>query len=316
MATSSLGFGFGTWGAFPWGNSDWAEEALWSAIPEFYRLLDLQEHGLVARPLRGLIDTLKPPMEEFRVKAREFPTLMQVDECPLKHLPSLARLIGLQPSTDKPESFQRTEILNAHQLYLFKGTDRGYGIVASFEGLAIIVEGLWADTCEVDANLTTEGPLLWLAHFDDIPADEIHLDSVYTDRFAIWPLSLVSSIHTPEGVLFDETILDTLPLDVGGSFSEGPCRSYSLRLTLFKDDDTEIEDFENVSRRMLRLLEFMRPIHVRFDKIDFDGPKAAATWVSSVTGGDPASATWTAPITGTKTAAASWVTTISADLEG
>jgi hypothetical protein len=316
MASSSLGFGSSPWGDFPWGNSDWAEQMLWKAMPEFYRLMDKQGHGLVSEPLRGFVNAIKPPMEELRRKTRDFPNLWNADEAPVKHLPSLARTIGLNPSTDKPEVFQRLEILNAHQLYLHKGTDKGYRIVGSFDGLDVIVEGLYAENCEPGAILSTNEPEFWVPHFDDIPADEIHMDSVYEDRFALWPWTLLTSVVIPGGVNFDEIPLDTLPLDSGLTFTEGRCRSYSLSLTFFKPDDTEIEDFTNVSRRVTRLVNFMKPLHVRLDKVDFDGPKASATWVQSITGDNPAATTWVSQIGGLLEASATWVTDITADLAG
>lgn len=316
MAASSLGFGSQPWGNFPWGNSDWAEQVLWKTIPEFYRILDKQGHGRVPEPLRGFIDALKPPMNELRQKTRDFPDLWNADEAEVDSLPPLARTIGLQPSTTKSEVFQRLEILNAHQLYLHKGTDKGYRIVASFEGLDVTVEGLWASNCEPGAALSQEGPEFWLAHFDDVPADEIHMDSIYTDRFAIWPWSLLTTILVPGGLFFDETALDTVPLDSGFTFTEGKCRSYSLCLTFFKGDDTEIDDFNNVAARINRFVNFMKPEHVRLDKVAFDGPKAAATWIQSVTGDNPASATWVAPVFGALRAAAGWTGSVTGDLVG
>jgi len=316
MASSSLGFGNQPWGNFPWGNSDWAEEVLWKTIPEFYRILDKQGHGIVPEPLRGFIDAIKPPMNELRYKTRDFPKLWNADEAPVDQLPPLARTIGLQPSTEKSETFQRLEILNAHQLYLHKGTDKGYRIVASFEGLDVTIEGLWAVNCEPGAPLTTEDPEFFVANFDDVPADEIHMDTIYDDRFAIWPYTLCTTILVPGGLFFDETILDTVPLDSGFTFTEGSCRSYSLCLTFFKMDDTEIEDFNAVSARIVRFVEFMRPQHVRLDKIEFDGPKASTTWIQSITGDDPASTTWVAPIAGALRASSTWVRDITADTVG
>ena len=316
MASSSLGFGSTRWGDFPWGNSDWAEQILWKAMPEFYKILDQQTHGDVPNPLRGFVDAIKPPLEELRRKTRDFPDLWNADFAPEKHLPSLARAIGLNPSTNKPEVFQRLEILNAHQLYLHKGTDKGYRIVGSFDGLDVTIEGLYAENCDPGAVLSTDEPEFWVPHFDDVPADEIHMDSIYTDRFALWPWTLLTSVVIPGGLNFDEIPLDTLPLDSGLTFTDGRCRSYSLSLTFFKSDDTEIEDFNDVAKRVNRLVEFMRPLHVRLEKVDFDGPKASATWISSITGDNPAATTWVAPISGLLEASTTWVTGITADLVG
>lgn len=308
---SAFGFGHQPFGHHPFGSSDWAEEVFWRSIPEFYREADVNAPGNVPNPLRGFVDAIKPFLEELRIKFQNFPKLMNADEAPVDFLPPLARIIGLQPTTDKDEVFQRLEILNANQLFLFKGTDTGYQIVASFDGLVVNVEALWAATCEPDAVLSTQGPRFWMPNFDDIPADVIHTDSIYTDRFAIWPWLLCRSVELPGFIFFDDTALDVIPLDSGAEITDGPCRSHSLRLTFSKPDNTEIEDYNNVVTRVLKFLEFMRPAHVEFDEIKFDGPKGAATWVSTISGGNPGGAVWVSPITGTTPAAATWVSSIT-----
>ena len=315
MPSSSIGFGYQPWGNYPWGHSDWAEEVLWKGMPSFYHDLDRQSQGLVPNPLRGFISAIKPMFEEIRAKFREFPELWDADECPEFLLASLTRNIGLPSFDDKPAIFQRTAALNAVQLYIHKGTDKGYDIIASFEGLSVDVVGLWAETCEPGAFLSENPPAFFLANMDEVPADVIHADTFYTNRFAIWPYPLTNSVNPPGTLFLDAVPLDALPLDSGLSVSDGRCRSHSIRLNFYNGDDTEIEDFENVSSRITILVDFMKPMHVELDQVTFDGPKSSSTWTSMINADNPASATFTASINGAVEASSTWTAEISADLE-
>lgn len=294
MASSGLGFGTQSFGHFPFGSSDWAEQVLWKTLPEFYRVEDTRAPGKVADPLRKLINSIKPSFEDLRRDIDAFPSLRNADTCPTSQLNALAKTIGLVPSTDKAETFRRSEILNANQAYLHKGTDLGYAVAAGFEDLMVTVTGLWAETCS-SSTLTASDPTKFAANFDDVPADSIHLDTIYTDNLAAWPWEL----H---------------PVAEGGGFGDGRCRSHKLDLYFTKVDDTEIEDYADVSARAVAFSTRMKPTHVEFRNVTFDGPKAAASWTAPITSDAFASASWTAPITTGYGAPASWTATINATL--
>ena len=312
---SSIGFGYQPFGHFPFGWSDWAEEVLWETLPRFIRDDDVVRRGQIENVVRGWIDTIKPEFNELRFKWADFTTLWNADSIPLELLPLLAYNVGMIVFPEKPEQLQRSSVLNASQLYIHKGTDKGYQIVAAFDGLVVDITPLWAESCAPDATLTEEPPDAFAPDFDSVPADEFHLDSVYTDHLAIWPYPLYSILN-PNGVFFDQVALDSLPLDSGLTFAEGRCRSHFLRLHFADPNDLEIEDYNNVVERVIQLLELMRPIHVEFDAVTFDGPKAAASWSQAIVVDNSASATWSAPVTAALTAAATWSGPINANLGG
>ena len=312
MPSSVTGFGFGPFGQHPFGASDWAEQALWHSIPQFYRDDDAIKKGLVANPLRGWIDSIKPSFSALRFKWEDFTDLWDPDEAPLDQLRLLGYTLGLEVLSTQPEKLQRSSVLNAVQLYLHKGTDKGYRTVAAFEGLTVTITPLWANSCDPGAELTPDGPSAYVALFDEVPADEIHLDTFYTDRFALWPYDL-TPVTVPASFFFDTTPIDALPFDIGNIVGEGPCRSYSLRLLFAKPDDTEIEDFNDVSDRIVKLLLVMTPIHVTLDKTEFDGPKAAGSWVASVVSENSAAGSWVASVATGYGAVGSWTTSINAD---
>lgn len=313
MPLSSTGFGSQPFGAKQFGRSDWGEELLFNLIPEFYRQEDRVLQGRVENPLRGFIDTIKPSFRELKDKFDLFPELWDADNIPIEQLPGLAYNFGIDSATDKSEVFQRLEIINAVQLYLLKGTDKGYLIAASFEGLVAVITPLWAENCDPDALYFTEGPTQFMARIDEVPADAISADSVFSDPYDAWPIRL-DPIRVLGDLFFDTTPIDSLPLDSGNSFIAPRCRSYSLRLFFAKPDDTEIEDFESVATRVINFVEKMRPIHVRFDSITFDGPKAVSYWTGPIAADDLAVSYWTGPITGLLSAASYWTGEIVADI--
>lgn len=167
-------------------------------------------------------------------------------------------------SDGKSEKLLRSQVLNASQLWTNKGTNKGYRIAANFEGLSVDITPLWAESCDPDPN----GELLtvfppddgsYLSFYDDQPADTVPEDIFYQDSFAAWPLNVESVVIAPD-------------------FPSGRCRSFSLRLFFHTPDDTEIENFDAVSARIIQNIEKFRPIHVRFDRITFDGPRASTQW--------------------------------------
>lgn len=312
---SSIGFGYQPFGHFPFGWSDWAEEVLWKTLPRFIRDEDEVSRGDVDNVVRGWINAIKPSFNDLRFKWADFTSLWNADTIPLEQLPLLAYNVGMIVFEDKPEQLQRSSVLNAPQLYIHKGTDKGYQIIAAFEGLTVEITPLWAETCLPDAPLTDQPPDAFIAEFDSVPADEIHLDTVYDDHLAIWPFPLYS-VWNPSNIFFDDIPLDAIPLDSGLTFAEGRCRSHKLRLTFSDPNDLEIEDYNDVVERILQLLELVRPIHVEFDKVSFDGPKAVASWEEPVVVDNTAASTWTAAVTAAKTASTTWFANVNASLEG
>lgn len=232
------GFGYG----------DWAEEVTWRILPDFYRDEDGTE-GQVPEPLRGFIDSVKPLLNELIQKWRIFPSLWDAVTCPLPQLPKLAATIGIELDTTKSERLQRSETLNAPQLFLHKGTDLGYQILAAFEDLLVEITPLWAENCDPGAALGTEGPTVFSPQLDEVPLDVLPLDTTYDDQYAIWPITL---------------------------HSEGPCRSHSLRLTFYPPANPQ-QDFDaDVATRLAARLTRYKPIHVEIERVTFDGLRACS----------------------------------------
>lgn len=130
-------------------------------------------------------------------------------------------------------------------------------------------------------KLVTEGPDQFIGQFDAIPGDIIPLDDVESNRFAKWPFTLIP-------VRVSDIGLVTL----------ARCRSHKLNLFFFTPDDTEIEDFFDVAQRINESLERTRPIHVRFEKIRFDGSRASSqVWrTGALAVENSAAATWVVPV--------------------
>lgn len=149
MTDSSIGFGHNPFGHHQWGLGDWAEEMLWKNMPEVYKDCDIAgPTGSAAEtPLRKFQNALKPSYQDIRVKWLQFPALWDAIEVPLEQLPQLGYNVGIDVDSTKPEGLQRSSVLNASQLWINKGTDKGYEITAAFEGLLVTVTPLWAETC-------------------------------------------------------------------------------------------------------------------------------------------------------------------------
>lgn len=149
VSGSSIGFGHNPFGNHEFGVGDWAEEMLWKNIPEFYRVADEggPPNSLVDHPLRKFVTALKPFFQDLRDKWGKFTTLWDADRVPLSNLPQLAYNVGIAIDPTKPEGLQRSSTLNAAQLWVNKGTDKGYQITAAFEGLLVTITPLWSETC-------------------------------------------------------------------------------------------------------------------------------------------------------------------------
>ena len=166
-------------GAYPFqmdvgfGLGDWAEEVTWKIIPAFYRDEDGTE-GTVPEPLRGLIDAIKPMLNELLKTWRAFPTLWDSQKVPLAQLPALAYNIGAVVDSTKQERFQRAEVLNSPLLYVNKGTDLGYQILAAFEDLLVEIVPLWAESKEPGSALTPDNPAVGIG-VRRHPRDEVPL---------------------------------------------------------------------------------------------------------------------------------------------
>ena len=152
---SSIGFGYNPFGDHEFGVGDWAEEMLWKNIPEFNRNADVDgpTGSLVAQPLRKFTNAIKPSYQELRDKWGQFTTLWDAGKVPLGSLPQLAYNVGITVDPTKPEGLQRSSVLNASQLWINKGTDKGYQITAAFEGLLVDITPLWGETCAAASQL-------------------------------------------------------------------------------------------------------------------------------------------------------------------
>jgi hypothetical protein len=148
-SSSSIGFGHNPFGNHQFGFGDWAEEMLWQNMPEVYR--DCDEVGptgsAVQQPLRKFQSALKASYQDIRIKWHQFPNLWDAISVPLDQLPQLGYNVGITVDPTKSEGLQRSSVLNASQLWINKGTDKGYELTAAFEGLLVTITPLWAKTC-------------------------------------------------------------------------------------------------------------------------------------------------------------------------
>lgn len=149
ISGSSIGFGRNPFGHHQFGYGDWAEEMLWGNLPQVYK--DCDEAGptgsVVSQPLRKFQDALKPSYQDLRIKWHQFVYLWDAIRVPLDQLPQLGYNVGITVDSTKAEGLQRSSVLNASQLWINKGTDKGYQITAAFEGLLVDITPLWAKTC-------------------------------------------------------------------------------------------------------------------------------------------------------------------------
>ena len=255
---SAIGFGFQYWGDFPFGEADWAEEVTWEVIPLYIRDDDAKADFDPPEPLRKVIDSIKPLVQEIQDLYEQFPDLWDANKCRIDQLQSLAYNFNITLNTLKDERLQRSEVLNAIQFFLNKGIDKGYQIAAAFSGLFATVTPIWADECAPGANLQEAGPTEFIPRFDLFGSDDIPADAVYSDFYEKWPKALAF-----------KTI----------------CRSAWLKLYFYKPDDTEIpfDEFSATVEDVLKNVERVRPIHVRILEYRFDGPAAVGGgWVTSV----------------------------------
>ena len=271
------GFGYG----------DWAEEVLWRILPEFYRTDDGTQ-GDVQEPLRGFIDAMKPLFNELITKWRIFPSLWDANACPLPQLPKLASTIGIVLDDSKSEQLQRSETLNAPQLFLHKGTDLGYSILAAFEDLLVEITPLWSDECGPGATLSPTPVTVFEPHLDEIALDALPLDLVYDDPYALWPYTL---------------------------HFKGRYRSHSLRLTFYPPANPK-QDFDpDVATRIAERLLRYKPIHVEIDRVTFDGLRGSTQpWIEPLVVVDnTAAGMWSAAVTTQQHAATQpWVQAVVA----
>jgi hypothetical protein len=295
---SAIGFGFQSFGNHPFGSADWAEEVTFRIIPMFYRDDDALCEFDPPQPLRGVINAIKPPLQELKDTWEDFPNLWDANKVRIDQLPYLAANFTIVQNPAKDEALRRAEVLNAIFLFRNKGTDLGYEITAGLEGLLVTITPLWAENKLPGAALVVPDETgfapgtTFFAQFDDFPADEIPTDNVFTDLYDKWPRSL--------------NIRDY-------------CRSSWLDLFFEAPGDVEIENFDIVANEVIRDLDRVTPIHVRFRSITFDGPKAVAGgwrigpvtavnsavgggWSISVTGEQRATGGgWSVPVTGIPT---------------
>lgn len=272
-----------------YGRGDWAEEVTWKILPSSTR----DEDGLgstVPEPLRGFIEAVKPLLNELLAKWTIFPTLWDAQTVPLAQLPALAYNVGITVDPTKNEALQRSEVLNAPQLFIHKGTDLGYTILAAFEGLLVEIIPLWAENKEPGAALSPDGPTFYVPHFDEVSADDLPADATFADRFAVWP----------RGLYIED---------------DGVCRTARLRL-VFSPPADPTQDFDpDVAGRIADRLIRFKPIYVEIDRITFDGLRGASQpWSQPINAGEFGIGMWSGPVDARTFAASQpWNQGITAD---
>lgn len=312
--TSKLGFGHGPFGHTPFGGSKWASEVLFSRFPTWVREADKRVGGDVSEPLRRYNEVLEDQFQVIRNAIQNFTSLTDADRTPEKNLAGLAYNFGIPDSSDEKDiAFRRSEILNQHLLIVRKGFIKGYEIIGAFFGLTVGVTHLWAvDCCDPNTVFVTTAPNSFLVNFDAVQADVIPLDKFIEFRFDHWPLPMCP-VGLRSNQLFDEIPADVIPLD-SDEFLRLQCPTHFLDLDFTAFNDTEIENYTAISRGVVRELERMRPAHVEFRNIRFDGPKASAYWTVNIEADADASAYWTVDIAGQDAASAYWTTNIDTSL--
>jgi hypothetical protein len=294
---SALGFGWQPFGysrgsaVYPvnvgYGLGDWGEEVTWRILPWWMRDED-GTGSTVEEPLRGFIDAIKPLLNELIKTWRSFPSLWDANTVPIEQLEALAYNVGITVDTTRNEQLQRSEVLNVAQLVVNKGTDQGYSILAAFEGLLVEITPLWAENKLPGATLQVDGPTQFVPHFDTVASDEVPLDTVYDDKYALWPKTL---------------------------YIQELCRSYSLRLVFLPSDDPT-QDFDpDVATRIAQRLLRYTPAHVVIDRIAFDGLRGASqVWSGSVSADAFGVGMWVGPVVAEQRASTQvWVDTVDAD---
>jgi len=275
---SAIGFGFQSFGEFPFGHADWAEEVTYSLAPQAHRDLDVRLEGETTVPFRKLCDSYKPQLQDLLDRWDLFPTLWDANRVPIDQLDQLGYNFDVFPSTIKDEALRRAEVLNAIQFFISKGLDRGYEIAGAFSGLVVTIRPQWVDE---NGDLTEDGPDEFVPSFESFPADSIALDATFSSFYAKWP---------------------------GRLTWDRPYRSAALELFFSTPDNTEIQNFSVVAEDVVKNVERVRPIHVRISRYRFDGPSVVAGgWTMAVNAeGTSTGGGWSVPVVGELRSSSVW----------
>jgi hypothetical protein len=157
-------------------------------------------------------------------------------------------------------------------------------ISGKMEGQTVFLQA--NSTVNSIVDLATTGPTQFLPHFDTVPTGAIPMDDVQSDRYTEWPVAY-DPVRIKNGIL-----------------TRGESRSHSLQLFFSTPNNTEIDEFIGVMDRINLSLERFRPIHVNFDKISFDGARAASQlWrTGAIISSSAATSVWVAPVLGVQLA--------------
>ena len=221
MTDSSIGFGHNPYGHNPYGFGDWAEEMLWRNMPEVYK--DCDEAGpagsVVESPLRKFQNALKPSYQDIRIKWHQFPSLWDAIRVPLDQLPQLGYNVGINVDPTKSEGLQRSSVLNASQLWINKGNDKGYEVTAAFEGLLVTITPLWALTC---------GPASLDLGAISALCDCFDLSTTQLQPLPVSPETLHITVTTSYGIVEDIRDDGVGGLVGSGNQASGPLNRFSI----------------------------------------------------------------------------------------
>lgn len=230
------GFGEFGFGEDPFGRANWTRAAVFRAIPEEYRLRDREQDFVLRKTFEALAKSFNPLV----LALDRFPLLRSPDDVPVEQLDNLARDFGITTDQELSIARRRGEVTHAVKWFLLKGRKKAYVIIGAIFGYIVTVENVFAEDCD-DPTLTV-GEHLWLALYDEVPADVIPTDHILED-----PLNIYPNRAWPYR-----------------------CPSHSLCITIRRAAlSAPISAFDTVLKIVQKMRDTVRPIHVDFACLAF-----------------------------------------------
>lgn len=140
MSNEGNGFGYYAFGHFPFGSSDWGEDAIIRSFPETYLEDDTDSGGGL---LRRYLLTVKDQMNARKREVDEMVHLVDPNLVSIAILKYLGSTIDLTVDEAEPEDFARTLVNNAVIYYRLKGTRQAYNIRGKISGFEVEIINLY-----------------------------------------------------------------------------------------------------------------------------------------------------------------------------